>query len=231
MIATLSPPDLHRVRANVLRMISGLLLAAPATDVLEELAAEETWEVIGLFARPPECQPLRDIVQAERYDTERLRLEYHALFTAPFASYVFPFESCYRVTTPPGPLMGAAALEVQAAYADAGFAVSADLGEPPDHAALELAFVAELLEQYASTVGAGDSESAGQLPSRVQSFCDDHLNAWLPAFRDRIRCTGASRFYTAVAILAAGIAEQSGSSPVQPTDSQLNLERRGGHTD
>jgi TorA maturation chaperone TorD len=202
-------PELSRMRANVFRMLSGLFLAEPAEELLEKLALEETWEIIGWFAGPGSCQPLRDLAQSGRLSAAELRAAFHALFHVPLGAFVFPFESCYRVASPPGPLMGPPAIEVQSAYAAAGFATVPELAEPPDHAGVELAFVAALLDEQAAAQEAGDEEKAAAAAGRIQAFCRDHLGRWLPALRDRIRSTGVSAFYTEVAALAAGVVEQA----------------------
>ena len=211
----LSTPEVSRIHANVFRMISGLFLAEPSEQLLDQLALDETWEIIGMFVAPSGYQPLRDLAQSRQFSVSDLRLVFHSLFTVPLAAYVFPFESCYRVATPPGPLMGPPAIEVQSAYAAVGFAVAPEVAEPPDHVGLELAFVAELLDRHATARDAADHETAAAVAGQIHSFCRDHLDRWLPALRNRIRDGGASSFYAAVAALAAELVEQVVTFPIK----------------
>lgn len=210
----LSAAEVSRIHANVFRTVSGLFLAEPSEELLEHLTLDETWEMISMFVARSGYQPLRDLAQSRQFSVSDLRLAFHALFTVPLGAYVFPFESCYRVATPPGPLMGPPAIEVQAAYAAAGFAVAPQSAEPPDHIGLELAFVADLLDRNATARDSGDDETEAAVAGQIHSFCRDHLNRWLPALRDRISASGASPFYAAVARLAANLVEQIVQSPI-----------------
>lgn len=213
MNAGLSTQEVCRIRANVFRTISGLFLAEPSQELLNDLALDETWEIVSIFAAPSALKPLRDLAQSRQFGIEELRLAFHTLFKVPLGAYVFPFESCYRVATPPGPLTGPPAIEVQSAYAAAGFELAPDLAEPPDHVGIELAFVAELLDRHAMAQDTADPESVAAVAARIHAFCRDHLNRWLPVLRDRIRDGGTSPFYAAVGTLSADLIRQLVESP------------------
>jgi TorA maturation chaperone TorD len=201
----LATHDVSRIRANVFRMAGGLFLAEPSRELLTDLAVDETWEIMHLLTERDGYQPLRELAQSGTLSLEDLRLEFHALFTVPLGCYIFPFESCYRVAKPPGPLMGPPAIEVQSAYAAAGFAIAPETLEPPDHIGLELSFVAELLDRHATALETFDGENSALVAGQIHSFCTGHLNCWLPQLRDRIRDGGSSAFYTAAATLAADL--------------------------
>jgi TorA maturation chaperone TorD len=217
MNVELAAPEAFRIHANVFRMVSGLFLAEPSQELLDQLALDETWEIISMFVAPSGYQPLRDLALNRQLTISDLRLAYHSLFTGPLGAYVFPFESCYRVATPPGPLMGPPAIEVQSAYAAAGFSVSAELAEPPDHVGLELAFVAELLDRYATAQEEADHETAARVAAQIRSFCSDHLNRWLPALGNRISESDTSAFYGAVGGLAADLVKGTAESVASST--------------
>lgn len=216
MNVELAAQEVSRIHANVLRMVSALFLAEPSQELLDQLNLDETWEIIGMFVAPSGYQPLRDLALNKPLTISDLRQAFHSLFTVPLGAYVFPFESCYRVATPPGPLMGPPAIEVQSAYAAAGFSVSPELAEPPDHVGLELAFVAELLDQYATAQEEADHETAARVAAQIHSFCSDHLNRWLPALGSRISESGTSAFYAAVGRLAADLAKGTVESLIDP---------------
>jgi len=205
MNVELAAPEVSRIHANVFRMVSGMFLAEPSQELLDQLALDETWEIISIFVPPSGYQELQDLALNRQFTISELRLAFHSLFAVPLGAYVFPFESCYRVATPPGPLMGPPAVEVQSAYAAAGFAVSPEAAEPPDHVGLELAFVAELLDRYATTQDEADHKTAARLAAQIHSFCRDHLNRWLPALGNRISESGVSTFYAAVGRLAVDL--------------------------
>lgn len=219
MNAGLSAADVSRIHANVFRLVSSLFLVEPPKALLDQLALDEAWEMIGMFVEQSAYQPLRELAQSRQLSAPDLSLEFHALFTVPLGSYVFPFESCYRVATPPGPLMGPPAIEVQSAYAAAGFALAPQQAEPPDHIGLELAFVAELLDRHAAARGAGEDETAAAVAGQIQSFCRGHLTRWLPTLRDRITASGASAFYAAAGTLAANLVERVVALPATTGDS------------
>jgi TorA maturation chaperone TorD len=204
MVNPLQQEDL-RIRANVYRLLGGLFLKEPAAELLDLLRAGETWEIFGILAPAAGLHPLRALLTSDEFSLESVRLEYHRLFSVPTGPYVFPYESCYSVAEPPGPLMGPATVAVVDAYAQAGFALSPDFEDAPDHLGVEFRFVAELLDQEAQAWDDGDASEAERFASLRTRFCNEHLRKWVGKVADRIGASGISPFYAGLSSLATEI--------------------------
>lgn len=197
--------DALRVRANVYRLLGGLYLAEPTPEVLDVLRVDETWEIFAALAPSANLHQLRRLLESDAFSAEALRLEYHSLFSVPTGPYVFPYESCYSVPEPPGPLMGPATIAVINAYAEAGFAVAPDFQDAPDHLGVEFRFVAELVDREAQALEEGDAAEAGRFASLRSTFCREHLSQWVGKVADRISAGGVSAFYSGFSVLAKEI--------------------------
>lgn len=90
-----------------------------------------------------------------------------------------PYESLYR----DGSVNGPTSVEVERAYAEAGYELAED-ETLVDHAGYELIFLAELCDR-------GDR-------GRQAEFIDDHLLAWLPDFHDAAAEKDVPAFYRGV---------------------------------
>lgn len=87
-----------------------------------------------------------------------------------------------------------AALERE--YAAAGL-VMADTGEPADHVAVELEFMAFLCGSEAAAWDA-DARAVRRLLARERGFLDLHLARWLPAFVERLAAMPDAGIYGSV---------------------------------
>lgn len=132
-------------------------------------------------------------------------MEYHRLFSAPTGSYVFPYESCYSVPEPPGPLMGPATIAVVSTYAESGFEVSPDFQDAPDHLGVEFRFVAELLDRQAQALEDGDAVSSAKFAELRLRFCREHLSQWVGKLAHRIATSPGSVFFPELSALAREI--------------------------
>ena len=204
MVNTLPHEDL-RVRANVYRLLGGLFLTEPTSEALDILRLDETWEIFSIVAPAANLPQWRSLLISDGLSLEAVRLEYHRLFSVPTGPYVFPYESCYSVPEPPGPLMGPATIAVVNAYAEAGFMLSPEFQDAPDHLGVELRFVAELLDREAQALEEGDASEADRFASLGSRFCGEHLSLWLGKVADRIRASGVSDFYAGLSSLATGM--------------------------
>ncbi len=130
---------------------------------------------------------------------EEIQNEYTRLFLInPEAP---PYESFYL--DPLGQAGGLAAAQLAREYAEAGLELSPFLKEPPDHAAVELEFMAFLCDGEAQAWTAGVPEEAMQILSRQRRFIAGHLGRWVPSFARRIIRPRPAGFYA----LVAGAAE------------------------
>ncbi len=134
----------------------------------------------------------------------RLATEYAGLFLLPGTRNTLPFETCYRERRwsrpgqEPGPTFGLIALQVQRAYARWHMAAPPDLDEFPDHAGVELAFMAHLLALEASAATRSEREMAAILRAQ-QSFLRQHVLEWFPAWLRSVRLRAQLPFYRCLA--------------------------------
>lgn len=204
MVNTLLQEDLL-VRANVYRLLGGLFLTEPTGNVLDVLRVDETWEIFGALAPSENLLQLRSLLEGDEFSLEAVRLEYHRLFSVPTGLYVFPYESCYSVPDPPGPLMGPATIAVVNAYAEAGFEVSPEFQDAPDHLGVEFRFVAELFDREAQALEGGEAAEAMSFASLRSRFCGEHLSRWMGKVADRIAASQVSSLYSGLSSLATAI--------------------------
>jgi TorA maturation chaperone TorD len=106
-----------------------------------------------------------------------------------------PYESAY-LPSPGAP--GWTAIAVEQEYAAAALGLSPALQEAPDHAAVELEFMALLCDREARAWEADQSADAVQILKRQAAFLDEHLGRWFPRFAAAVTRGGESDFYAAV---------------------------------
>jgi len=117
----------------------------------------------------------------EDLQTEHVRLFVNAYGGAP----CLPYESVYAE----GQVLGAVSQDVAALYAQWGVE---ETGEMPDHAAVELAFAAQLARLRQALAPGEDRDLAGQA---LAAFERDHLRAWLPRLAADLQAAADLAFY------------------------------------
>lgn len=120
-------------------------------------------------------------------DDRSLSGAYTRLFVGPGAPLANPHGSVYLE----GQLMGRSTEDAQRCYREAGLQPRTDRGELPDHIAVELAFVAYLLEQEGVR-----PESVARWRERRLDFLRQHLLRWMPDFCALVRRADAHPYYT-----------------------------------
>jgi putative dimethyl sulfoxide reductase chaperone len=122
----------------------------------------------------------------EDLQTEHVRLFVNAYGGAP----CLPYESVYAERQ----VLGEVAQEVAALYAQWGVE---ETGEMPDHAAVELAFAAQLARLWQVVEAREDRDLARQT---LEEFERDHLRAWLPDLTADLRVAAELTFYQALGV-------------------------------
>ncbi len=142
---------------------------------------------------------VRDLGGAPRLDLEE---QHVALFGAGKTGTLCPpYESAFLSPTgQPDPLLMA---RIEAAYSAIGLAPSPDLGELPDHVAIELEFMALLCGQEVAAWEDDDVAGAVKAMRRAKRFLDGHLSIWLPAFARRLATADKVGFYRTISEGAA----------------------------
>lgn len=186
-------------RSRGYHLLARLLAHGPTPDLRAEAARVPA---LG-SALPTEADP--DAVAAD----------HHALF----GFDILPFEGVFR--DPEGLLGGPATSAVAAAYAAAGWAPP-DGGEGPDHAAVELAFLAWLAGREADALRARDGAGRARLALQRERFAEEHALRWLPALAAALEAaaaggatgagTAAAAFHAAVLGLAVAMTADAAGS-------------------
>ncbi len=119
-------------------------------------------------------------------EIEAFEEEYAVLFLTGGVTAACPLnESAY--VDPSGRNRGLVAAAVERAYAQAGMALApAADGELPDHAGLELEFLAQLCGEEAEAWRARAAEQAFELLETQRRFLDGHLLLWFPSLVRRV---------------------------------------------
>lgn len=126
-----------------------------------------------------------DIIASE------LLVEYGRLFLGPERVPCPPYGSLYL----DGVIMGPSTLDVLQRYRAAGLKVSSSWHEPPDHIALELAFMAALAARYDRATLSPAQPRALTLLRAQHDFLSRHLARWGPQFAEKLAENSATPFY------------------------------------
>lgn len=204
---TILPQEELRIRASVYRLFGAMFLAELRPETLVILRTDEIWDVLAQLAPSVDLQRLRHLVDSESFCLDNTRIEFHRLFSAPSGPYVFPYESCYRVADPPGPLMGPETVAVVNAYAEAGFTLAAEFTDAPDHFGVELLFLAELCLREADALNIPDIEAGDRLARMRTQFCSSHLGQWADRLAERISAHGNSTFYSELSFVVSKVVD------------------------
>ncbi len=140
---------------------------------------------------------LQDIIAkwAAKNDADRvMRTEYARLFI--MAGGVRPYESVYRGSEQL--LMGEPWLEVKAVYRENGLVLEKPDLHPEDHASVELAFMAHLIE-------------CGDKVAEQKSFYEEHIYRWLPQVFNDLQENELACFFKDLAVCGLNFMEQEKS--------------------
>ncbi|MDT8879941.1 molecular chaperone TorD [Halomonas saccharevitans] len=151
----------------------------------------------------------RALSQLLMFTTPQLELaaDFAELFLADARSGAPPYASLYADEA--GRFHGAAAERMEARLAEAGYAVRREVGEPADHLAIMLDYLARRLLSLSEAKGEGeDVGSSEALRLDTRGFLAEELCLWLPRLVERSAApTTASDFYPAVLALTAAYLE------------------------
>jgi len=143
----------------------------------------------ALSVASPWAQQMVDALNGEALEdlqTEHVRLFVNAWGGSP----CLPYESVYAERQ----VLGEVSQEVAALYAQWGVE---ETGEMPDHAAVELAFAAQLARLWHVVEEPEDRDLARQT---LAEFERDHLRAWLPGLAADLKVAAELAFYQALGV-------------------------------
>lgn len=135
-----------------------------------------------------------------------------------FAGTGQPPPALYESLARSGRLLGAEAAQVERFYQAAGLAVPP--GELPDHACLELAFLAQLAQQAGA-----DAAHAAQWRRIERQFARRHPSRWLPQVGQTLAASGDTVYAPLGELLAGWLSEVARKQPngTTPAASRLPL--------
>jgi TorA maturation chaperone TorD len=193
-----------QARAGTYLLVARLFREAPTPELLRQLVERRWLTAAEQWAAPERSlDPVEDPVWPAQ--AEAIAVEFTRLFAVPGEQAVHPYESVYCDTLAidtstacspyfepeaqsmglSGFLHGSSAVAVRAAYRRAGFEVDAAVHELPDHLAIELEFMGQLLAR-------GGVEQA-------ETFFAEHLGRWVFRCLADVRQEALSGFYRTVA--------------------------------
>ena len=115
-----------------------------------------------------------------------------------------PFESLYL--TPNDALDEIAS--VAGAYRQAGFQLLPEANNRPDSLACELAFLAQLFQEQAQALEAGDGQSAQSRQRSAIDFVANHLGKWAPDFCEHVAAETDSAVFRLMMLLTQAFIEE-----------------------
>jgi DMSO reductase family type II enzyme chaperone len=170
------------------------VLQQAAVAAAVDLDAPALGRIAGEMAESLEI-PEGPGLSEEARSLQALEMEYNRLFVGPGSPEAAPYESVYR--DPQGLVMGPATRDVARQYKEAGLAPAAYHHDLPDHVTMELNFMAYLALKKSKAQG----EETLIWLEKERTFLQEHLDAWLPLFCQRVVATSRHPFYTALARL------------------------------
>lgn len=215
-----------RLSTVVVPVLAGEVMAGLGRVVLLRRRA---YEVLGLAFRPPQAWPVARVLRDAPFVLEQvlavapfqalqeayrllsdlaahpaaatalyrdLALEYGRLFDTPDGAPAGPCECRYRERG----ASPAAADDIRTVYRVSGFSSARVIAGPPDHVAVELAYMAELCRRQFRALAENAGIAADRLAETQRQFLEDHLRPWLPAFAQDVRARTTSDFYRAAAL-------------------------------
>lgn len=162
------------------------------------LALRRQGAPLARFAFYGEWQRLLGVLAGlARRELADLQREYVSLFVAsPGGVPCPPYESVQRAWV--GGATGRLVAAVEGEYAAAGLAASPELGERPDHVAVELGFLAVLCAREAQAWEEGRPGEALRALRQQRAFLERHLARWFPALVRQMAAADGGDTYPAI---------------------------------
>jgi putative dimethyl sulfoxide reductase chaperone len=138
---------------------------------------------------------------------DRLLLDYTRLFLGPIDILAKPYASVWLEPGNSG-LMQDSTMAVQALYEEAGFEISGDFHEMPDHIAAELEFLYLLIHRQHQAQQSGDATAFAETDGLHRRFLHHHLGRWVAPFTAAMKSGAQEPFYRELAELTERFVSQ-----------------------
>jgi TorA maturation chaperone TorD len=207
----ITPEEITAFRESVYQLFSRCLLQPPSRELRSQFQDPEWSESARILLGPESENLCRDF--AHEADVERLAIEHAALFVVPGPQQTFPFETSYRERrvvdeeSRPGRMLGYTALQVQRAYLEWDMPADVDTGELPDHAGVELRFMALMAAAERLSRNCAGKRCATAILRAESDFLHAHILQWFPQWLECVRQRARWPFYKSVATMLLGFLE------------------------
>ncbi len=188
--------DTVMARSNLYGLLAALYRGEPTAALLKQISAPEFQDAIGAVGAG-----LRTDTGAgsEEDGLEALAIEYTRLFIGP-GGHIAPYAAIY-LGGEGASLWGPETVWVKDFIGDAGFDYRGDYHGLPDHIAVELEFMQEILAREAKALNKADGAGFEALRRIEEEFLTRHLIKWVPEFCRRIEGEAELPFYKGIAVL------------------------------
>lgn len=149
----------------------------------------------------PQAESLGDAFRTT--DLPTLLLDYTRLFLGPVEILAKPYGSVWLDAKKE--LMGDSTVALLDLYREAEFEMDDEFKELPDHIAVELEFLYQLVFRENEARLSGDTNQLAATLSLQKRFLTQHLGAWAGHFTSAVQAGAQSRFYRTLAGLTADL--------------------------
>ncbi len=192
--------ELARARAKLYQLLVAVYIKPPDTDFLKLLVGWVSSSVGAKGASHLLSEPMRQsLTELDSFFKKKkessweelekaISVEFTKLFRGVKRHYspLPPYESLYRDES--GRVFDDITVDVLREYRRYGLELTSSLsGEPPDHISFELEFMSFLCNREAEAWDKNDEDEALSFVQAQKEFLEEHLLAWLPSFRGKIR--------------------------------------------
>lgn len=187
-------------RADLCRFLSACY-CEPTTEFTEERLFDSM--LAAAAAIHPDLAESARTLGAEfvAQDLQTLLVDYTVLFIGPAQPRAMPYASFWL--TDDQSMRHEATMTVLDFYEQGGFDVSEDLHELPDHVAVELEFLYQLMFAQTQAQLGGNADSMAAADALQRRFIGEHLGGWISTFAAAVKSGAGTAFYRELADLTA----------------------------
>jgi TorA maturation chaperone TorD len=190
--------DRIAARADLCRLLAACYYQ-PEAALSQERVFEQMRQAAGTIG-PSLAQAALPLGTAfSSCELEELLVDYTQLFLGPVQAPARPYGS---VWLPSGAEpMQASTMAVSRLYEEGGFDVDDEFRDLPDHVAVELEFLYQLLFRGAQSQQKADADGVETARALRKRFLDEHLGRWVEPFTTAMRANARTDFYRCLADL------------------------------
>jgi putative dimethyl sulfoxide reductase chaperone len=191
----------EEARSAVYGFFSQAFIQEPGQQFLAALVSDEGTknlrEIFPDAAYRQELDQTRLDVREGRLTLEEAVLDFEVLFRIPGPHYLSPYESVYRSQGAGGGgrLCGPETTAVEQVYLRQGVESSEGFSELPDHAGVELEFMALLCRKAVDALRMGDQAAVQEYHHQQYCFFTEHVETWVRLLAERLASQAQTSLY------------------------------------